>query len=75
MLPGIEIFMKQNERTGSNYLSSLPVCLEIYPADKGVLMVTPPHSLDESIAALLWPVLLDTKCYLLPLFLFNQDKV
>lgn len=42
MLPGIEIFMKQNERTGSNYLSSLPVCLEIYPADKAVLMVTLP---------------------------------
>lgn len=44
MLPGIEIFTKQNERTGSNYLSSLRVCLEIYPADKAVLMATPPHS-------------------------------
>lgn len=41
MLLGIEFFTKQNERTGSNYLSSLPVCLEIYPADKAVLMVTP----------------------------------
>lgn len=46
MLPGIEIFTKQNERTGSNYLSSLPVCLEIYPADKacshGHPLPTPP---------------------------------